>query len=557
MLSRRLQLPQSFTRHRQWRSPWQLHHTFQSRPVSQSQPSPANPRKSGNSWKSKGKGGPASSPHHRKPYSPNDKASNTGSKKTRPPNVWSSKSTGDRVRRSRGGPGTLRSEEVLKGLRSVEIRGSVTKTKNRPSDILSEFSSWIDGPPTVGRLPNEKDTGGDARALVLQSASIFLVESDFYRLASQGRHVDGWVHGLSRVIQARSPVTLQPQGKYFLFFDKAASAQAYLQNVLELHAKVRKLAVKDLVESAKGASSHDETGLEDQKTEVEKAEPDEMDHVPALLKTYTLLPPGASLKIQRYSEGKIRDMLLKQHKQAGRTKEDLSPGKDRPTPEVRNDMHDVDKQVDKLDMPMEQNQVLIKLFRSKLTVYGVRWAIDADSKRRNLPWRLRAPTPSSSASSPSPSSSSPIQPLAYSKQTVKYSQYNHHSPTQGGPSGDKNNNWADYYSRNGPQEVLDEYEPNPPPPGEAAYNNWKYPDQSWGQEGLAMWASEKDMPPKQDWENQGAPGTIDAKHEGFGSFVVSFSDVHEARRFAREWHRRRIWDYRTGRWITADATWLW
>lgn len=34
--------------------------------------------------------------------------------------------------------------------------------------------------------------------LVLNSASPNLLESDFYRLANQGRHVDGWAVGISK-----------------------------------------------------------------------------------------------------------------------------------------------------------------------------------------------------------------------------------------------------------------------------------------------------------------------------------------------------------------------
>lgn len=63
--------------------------------------------------------------------------------------------------------------------------------------------------------------------LILSAASKNLLESDFLRVGAKGNHVEGWVGGILKVIQARNPDTLEPQGHYFILFDTHESATAY------------------------------------------------------------------------------------------------------------------------------------------------------------------------------------------------------------------------------------------------------------------------------------------------------------------------------------------
>jgi len=359
---------------------------------------------------------------------------------------------------------------------------------------------------------------------VLQSASRYLVESDFSRLASQGPHLDGWARGITKVIQARSPVTHQPLGKYFIFFATSASAKEYLQEVLRLHSKARIYAA---------SSSREPTDDDTVAQETENLPEPDMDNA-ALLKHYTLLPPGAPLNIMQRSEEMIRDMFLKQQQWSQKTQarnlaKDKAP-EEKTTPQDNMFTDDgVTDFIESLDLPMDQNKVLVKLAGSKATIYALRWAIDADSRRRNLPWRLQ------NQSLPA------IQPLEYSKHVVQYSKFNSRIPSQPGddfyPSPDAGG------EDTSPKPVFsDDVEPHK-----------KYPEQHWGE----LWEDDKSTEYPDEWENQGSPSKVDAKHEGFGSFVVSFMDPDEARRFVREWHKRRLWDHRTERWMTVDATWLW
>ncbi|KAI2618861.1 hypothetical protein GGR54DRAFT_604869 [Hypoxylon sp. NC1633] len=70
--------------------------------------------------------------------------------------------------------------------------------------------------------------------LILSAASKHLHESDFMRLARRGAHVEGWVSGIQRAVQARDPDTLAPLGHYFLLFDSSAAATAYRDAVCRL-----------------------------------------------------------------------------------------------------------------------------------------------------------------------------------------------------------------------------------------------------------------------------------------------------------------------------------
>ncbi|KAI1495642.1 hypothetical protein F5X99DRAFT_114644 [Biscogniauxia marginata] len=70
--------------------------------------------------------------------------------------------------------------------------------------------------------------------LILSAASKYLLESDFLRLGPKGKHVEGWVGGIVRVIQARDPDTLEPLGHYFILFNHPSAARAYKEEVERL-----------------------------------------------------------------------------------------------------------------------------------------------------------------------------------------------------------------------------------------------------------------------------------------------------------------------------------
>lgn len=59
-----------------------------------------------------------------------------------------------------------------------------------------ELRAWLEEAVPEKQRPTKLEPG--ATVLVLNNASRSLVESDFYRLAPQGRHVEGWAGGITK-----------------------------------------------------------------------------------------------------------------------------------------------------------------------------------------------------------------------------------------------------------------------------------------------------------------------------------------------------------------------
>lgn len=100
-----------------------------------------------------------------------------------------------RARRSRQPPSPEPSPRPSRALRS---RSPPSDTKARSSSLLlgDELRSWFEITTPSPKRPSDKDQG--PAVLVVSCASRSLAESDFYRLAPQGRHVDGWAGGITK-----------------------------------------------------------------------------------------------------------------------------------------------------------------------------------------------------------------------------------------------------------------------------------------------------------------------------------------------------------------------
>ncbi|RYP26484.1 hypothetical protein DL768_011718 [Monosporascus sp. mg162] len=162
-------------------------------------------------------------------------------------------------------------------------------------------SQLLEGPPRVLDVPEGGIAGiaADPRPdpaaiapavprarcmLVLSAASKNLMESDFLRLGVKGQHVEGWVSGIVKVIQARDPDTLEPLGHYYILFDSRASAAAYSEEVHRLWrlAKAQAPAAQhNRRRSRSTRNSADDITIVD----------DDTDTARALLRSFTLVLP--------------------------------------------------------------------------------------------------------------------------------------------------------------------------------------------------------------------------------------------------------------------------
>ncbi|KAK7743125.1 hypothetical protein SLS53_004210 [Cytospora paraplurivora] len=145
--------------------------------------------------------------------------------------------------------GQLFPEEV--GARSGSgeelVRETTGEALTPPKDSLlvslrNEVRNWIPEDQQdriTGPQPGEY--GSHSTVVVISGTSPSLIETDFFRIAPEGKHVEGWAGGLVKVVQARDSITFEPLGQYYLMFHSRPSALAYVDEVKRLHTLSRKL----------------------------------------------------------------------------------------------------------------------------------------------------------------------------------------------------------------------------------------------------------------------------------------------------------------------------
>ncbi|KAI0447432.1 hypothetical protein F4803DRAFT_499648 [Xylaria telfairii] len=244
------------------------------------------------------------------------------------------------------------------------------KLRKRASDGNADDAArntWVsrlfdNEPPTVPEelLQDEstdpaQETSPAFRAqgmLILGGASKTLVESDFLRLGMKGKHVEGWVGGIVKVIQARNPDTLEPKGHYFVLFDTHEAAAAYKDRLEQLWG-----LGKAYVPGAHHGRWH--TMQQPLPRGLRRTEAGE--DVASLVRSFTLVPPGQRLQVQlsRVSPARIAELYL----QGGF--------------------------IDRLAARAgSEFLVLIRIDGGRLTLDDLRRAIEDDGLRRNLAWRI-------------------------------------------------------------------------------------------------------------------------------------------------------------------------
>ncbi|KAK0715844.1 hypothetical protein B0H67DRAFT_581784 [Lasiosphaeris hirsuta] len=299
-------------------------------------------------------------------------------------------------------------------------------------ELARQGKPWVPKDTTAADLTT-------STVLVFSSACATLLESDFFRLARQGQHVDGWAAGIDKVVQVLSPTTREPQGQYFVFFDTRAAAEDYAREITARHQLTR--------------SQHPPSRLFDPPSG--PAGPEEPEATPQAppsdaVKSYTLLPPNLSPSFALYSYHEMLQALAALPAPRPRGQDDLWAS---------------------LARDNNSNRVLVKLDGSLTTCDAMRAAIVADGRERNLIWRLRE------------GRSGAVRPVG-EPVAIKRSIFN------------------------------------------------------------------------EDEEAVGVSAS-DSEDAGLKRFIVYLADAVEARRFAREWHKRELLDARTERAMVVNTTWLW
>lgn len=108
--------------------------------------------------------------------------------------------------------------------------------------LRNEVRNWMPGEAQdQASLPKPGDYGSHSTVVVISGTSPSLMDTDFYRIAPEGQHVEGWAGGLVKVIQARDAISFEPLGQYYLMFHSRPSALAYVNEVWRLHELSRKM----------------------------------------------------------------------------------------------------------------------------------------------------------------------------------------------------------------------------------------------------------------------------------------------------------------------------
>ncbi|KAI1277488.1 hypothetical protein F5Y07DRAFT_363113 [Xylaria sp. FL0933] len=186
---------------------------------------------------------------------------------------------------------------------------------------------------------------GAKSMLILSAASKNLLESDFLRLGVKGKHVEGWVGGIVKVIQARNPDTLEPKGRYYILFDSDAAAAAYKDRLTYLW----RLG-KAHIPGAHHALRH----RHQQPLPLGLSRTPAGEDVAQLLRSFTLVPPSQKLLLQH-------------------------PATPRPAPDLVEELR---------ARAGSQFLVLVRLDGGRVTLDTLRRAVEEDGVRRNLAWRV-------------------------------------------------------------------------------------------------------------------------------------------------------------------------
>lgn len=175
----------------------------------------------------------------------------------------------------------------------VSLRNEV---RNWMSEEGQDQTSW----------PKPGDYGSHSTVVVMSGTSPSLIDTDFYRIAPDGQHVEGWAGGLVKVIQAHDSISYEPLGQYYLMFYSRPSALAYVDEVRRLHELSRRMlhAPADSGrEVAKGPRDQAPASPQPFLTDEERA----------AVRSFTLYPPHIppTVSVRMWNTDLVRELAAK------------------------------------------------------------------------------------------------------------------------------------------------------------------------------------------------------------------------------------------------------
>lgn len=212
-------------------------------------------------------------------------------------------------------------------------------------------------------------------------------------------------------MQARHPVTREPKGQYYLFFETRATAEAYAEQLRRYHDEARRtmlseeeqkhiFAAQGKIRSGGGSLSQSTAGTSDPVPEPTIA-------LELETSVFTILPPSAPLHYTLLPAKKALEYIQAPTTASG------AKNKHKQNTATTNLPYGLAGHITNWSCPTSAARVLFTLGVVKVSRAFVESAIDDDGRERNLPWRMlgvRPPAPGRPA----------VQTLEYSSGKAGY-----------------------------------------------------------------------------------------------------------------------------------------
>lgn len=361
--------------------------------------------------------------------------------------------------------------------------------------LRNEVRNWI---PEEERqdinAPKPGDPGSYSTVVILSGLSNSLLNTDFYRILPETKHIEGWAGGLVKVVQARDALSHEPLGRYFLMFHSKPAADAYKDELLRLHDLSKRLLHKSM---GKGPLAQMPIAPQPFLTDEEKAS----------VRSFTLCPPTAPLQInvRIWNSNLVREIA--QNANIADVVQTLRPDVASPS---------------KVLVTVNTIPGSIAGTGGGLTVDELWLTLRDDGRERGAPWVL----------SNLKQGIMPVKLTSYSKHgKIDFRSEAVQAPLKGAIYDEQ-----DMLAEPGEEEAFS--------PRKVAYDAWH--DRK---------ATKNDMFDRTlvlAPESTSRPAKVE-REERFNRFVVTFTQPAISRRFVRSWHKRAIWDEQERRSVSIDA----